>query len=69
MEYINFLGDLFMVRINYLVHMISGILYAVLGIFLLLPAMFISFQKGLFDLIRSLNRDQFIAGARRGKPP
>ena len=49
MEYINFLGDLFMVRINYLVHMISGILYAVLGIFLLLPAMFISFLSLIFN--------------------
>lgn len=49
MEYINFLGDLFMVRINYLVHLISGILYAVLGVFLLLPAMFISFLSLIFN--------------------
>lgn len=49
MEYINFLGDLFMVRINYLVHLISGILYSVLGVFLLLPAMFISFLSLIFN--------------------
>ena len=38
-----------MVRINYLVHLISGILYAVLGVFLLLPAMFISFLSLIFN--------------------
>ena len=38
-----------MVRINYLIHLISGILYAVLGVFLLLPAMFISFLSLIFN--------------------
>ena len=38
-----------MVRINYLIHLISGILYAVLGVFLLLPAMFVSFLSLIFN--------------------
>ena len=38
-----------MVRINYLIHLVSGILYAVLGVFLLLPAMFISFLSLIFN--------------------
>ena len=38
-----------MVRINYLVHLISGIAFAILGVFLFLPALFISFLSLIFN--------------------